>query len=271
MIYLMHRDQPLALHEIQSLADIKIMANDLSTGALSGRRIIVTRSAQRAGALSKMFREAGAEVIEIAVTDTVDPADNGQALREACLVIDQYDWVVVTSPEGAHRFREAMTAGSLEHRSFKIAAVGTATAQAVGGADLIPVVQTGRSLGEIFPSGSGRVLLAVAESAGNDFEIAARAQGWTVDRIVTYQTVPLTTAADQEAEIHGCDAITFASASAARAWVTLFGRLTPAVVVAMGPTTATALSELGIAPVTVASEQSLQGLVGATSTALGSR
>jgi len=111
----------------------------------------------------------------------------------------------------------------------------------------------------------------VAESAGDDFEIVARAQGWTVDRIVTYQTVPLTTATDREAEIHGCDAITFASASAARAWVTLFGRLTPAVVVAMGPTTATALSELGIAPVTVASEQSLQGLVGATSTALGSR
>ena len=59
------------------------MANDMPTASLSGRRIIVTRSAQRAGALSKMFREAGAEVIEIAVTDTVDPADNGQALREA--------------------------------------------------------------------------------------------------------------------------------------------------------------------------------------------
>ena len=106
------------------------MANDMPTASLSGRRIIVTRSAQRAGALSKMFREAGAEVIEIAVTDTVDPADNGQALREACQAIDQYDWVVVTSPEGAHRFREAMTAASLEHRSFKIAAEADAKVMA---------------------------------------------------------------------------------------------------------------------------------------------
>ena len=59
-------------------------------------------------------------------------------------------------------------------RQFKVAAVGTATAAAVGGADLIPNVQTGRSLGESFPTGHGRILLAVAESAGTDFEVAAR-------------------------------------------------------------------------------------------------
>ncbi|MEY3796110.1 MAG: putative uroporphyrinogen synthase, partial [Actinomycetota bacterium] len=119
-------------------------------------------------------------------------------------------------------------------RQFKIAAVGTATAEAVGGADLIPNVQTGRSLGESFPTGQGRILLAVAESAGTDFEVAARGKGWTVDRVTTYRTVSITPTHDRSGDISQADAITFASASSARAWHDVFGVTMPKVVVAIG-------------------------------------
>ena len=45
----------------------------------------------------------------------------------------------------------------------------------------------------------------------------------------------------------------------------------PKVVVAMGPMTASALNELGISHVVVATEQSLKGVVNATVEALASR
>jgi uroporphyrinogen-III synthase len=177
----------------------------------------------------------------------------------------------VTSPEGAHRFREAISSIASVRQHFKVAAVGTATAAAIGRAELVPNVQTGRSLGESFPSGSGRILLAVAESAGTDFEEAARHKGWTVHRVTTYRTIPITPDQDRKTEIVFADAITFASASSVRAWHDVFGTTMPKVVVAMGPMTATALTEIGISDVVVATEQSLSGLVEATARALASR
>ena len=177
----------------------------------------------------------------------------------------------MTSPEGAHRFREAISSITSVRQHFKVGAVGTATAAALGRAYLVPNVQTGRSLGESFPSGSGRILLAVAESAGTDFEEAARHKGWTVHRVTTYRTIPITPDRDRKTEIVVADAITFASASSVRAWHDVFGTTMPKVVVAMGPMTATALTEIGISDVVVATEQSLTGLVEATSRALASR
>ena len=245
------------------------MTSDSPT--LAGRTIIVTRAAERAGGLTSLLIDAGARVLEIPVTTTVDAQDAGIALQEAIDNIERYEWVVVTSPEGAHRFREAASRLDSSKQHFKIAAVGTATSEAVGGADLVPHVQTGRSLGEIFPSGSGRVLLAVAESAGTDFEVAASNKGWTIDRVTSYRTVSITPTDVRSGEISQADAITFASASSVRAWHDVFGVIMPKVVVAMGPMTASALSELGIPDVVVATEQSLQGVVNATVEALASR
>ena len=238
---------------------------------LAGRTIIVTRATERAGGLTTLLHDQGAQVLEIPVTTTVDAVDGGRDLRTAINNIESYDWVVVTSPEGAHRFREAISSITSVRQHFKVGAVGTATAAALGRADFVPNVQTGRSLGESFPSGSGRILLAVAESAGTDFEEAARHKGWTVHRVTTYRTIPITPDRDRKTEIVVADAITFASASSVRAWHDVFGTTMPKVVVAMGPMTATALTEIGISDVVVATEQSLTGLVEATSRALASR
>ena len=238
---------------------------------LAGRTIIVTRAAERAGGLTALLRDYGAQVVEIPVTTTVDALDGGHKLQSVVSKLDQYDWVVVTSPEGAHRFREAIAAVDSSRHHFKVAAVGTATAAAVGHADLVPNVQTGRSLGESFPTGNGQVLLAVAESAGTDFEEAARNKGWTVHRVTTYRTIPITPDTDRQTEIRLADAITFASASSVRAWHDVFGTSMPATVVAMGPMTAAALVDIGISDVVVADEQSLSGLVAATAQALASR
>lgn len=240
----------------------------------SARRVIVTRAAEKSGPLIDRLRQFGLDVVEIPLTRTVDAADGGAALRNAVAQLSTYDWVVVTSPEGGRRVRDALNTSSDESTSRpRFAAVGRATADALGGADLVPTVQTGAALGEAFPNGPGRVLLAVARDAGTDFERAAAAKGWTVDRIATYVTEPVPFTAEEitrmRAVIDDSDAVVMAAPSAVQSWVASLGPTMPTVVVAMGPSTAEALARAGFPRFTVATEQSLDGLVRAVVQALG--
>lgn len=229
---------------------------------LTGRRIIVTRSADRAGALCDLLSAQGADVVEIPTVETAAAPDGGMALHSALASLGDYEWLVVTSPEGARRVRRALP--DVDRQTVKIAAVGRATADVIGRVDLVPDVQTGAALGESFPNGTGRVLFAAALDAGTDFEAAARAKGWTVDRVTAYATQPVEIDTERaRASVSTADAVIFASGSAARSWVRSLGNTMPAHVIAMGPSTARVLDELGIAPVVVAGEQSLDGLVAA--------
>ena len=229
---------------------------------LAGRRIIVTRAADRGTELTDLLRNEGADVEEMPMTESVDPRDGGEALRTVLAKLDEYDWLVVTSPEGARRVRRIVP--DIDRRSIGIAAVGRATADEIGRADLVPSVQTGLALGEEFPKGTGRVLFPAARDAGTEFESAARAKGWTVERITAYATEPIAIEVGRMRDaIARSDAVLFASGSSARSWVHSAGCEVPRVVVAMGPSTARVLDELGVAPVVVAADQSLQGLVDA--------
>lgn len=243
-------------------------------GALNGRTIIVTRAADRGSALADRLREFGADVMEIPLTRTEDPIDGGAALDDALARLADYDWVVVTSPEGARRFaaassRHGLDLQALRAHGLRLAAVGEATAEAIGGADLVPDTQTGSDLGDEFPSGSGRVLLAVAEGAGTDFEVRVRAKGWSVDRITTYRTVPVEMAPAVYGDIAHADGVAFASSSAVESWVAVFGTLCPPTVVAIGPSTAETARRLGLAGVHTADDHSIAGLADAVARVLG--
>ena len=248
----------------------------MTTKALTGQRVIVTRAADRSGSLSDMLRAVGAEVVEIPVTVTVDAADGGEALAVALAAVDRYDWIVVTSPEGARRVRTAL-GDRLQgpHRPL-FATVGQATAEALREeqpglrVDLISTVQTGAGLGAEFPSGSGRILLAVARDAGTDFEKAARAKGWTVDRVTAYATepVPQTLDPDRQREIMSCAAVTFTAASAVKSWVAAFGLVVPPIIVAIGPQTGAAVRSAGLGDYVIATDHSLEGVVTAVVKAL---
>lgn len=241
-------------------------------GRLDGRRIVVTRSADRSAELIGILQTEGADVVELPLIETVDASDGGRALREAMAHLDEYDWLVVTSPEGARRVLAA-SGNTTEDGHLpvpvKIAAVGRATAATFGRVDLVPDVHTGAALGAAFPPGPGRVLFAAARDAGPDFESAVRAKGWNVHRITAYETRSVAVDARWSREVVTADAVIFASGSAVRSWVQSLGGSVPRLVVAMGPTTARVLAESGIAPVTVAGEQTVTGLVEAVIDALG--
>jgi uroporphyrinogen-III synthase len=241
---------------------------------LGGRTVIVTRAADRGSALTDHLRELGADVMELPLTRTEAPSDGGSALKALVARLPEYDWIVVTSPEGARRFAEAVAATGIDLQSLRahglrLAAVGEATGDALGGADLVPNTQTGESLGDEFPEGPGRVGLAVAEGAGRDFEDRARDKGWVVDRVTSYRTVPIEIAPAVYGDVAHADAVAFASSSAVESWVAVFGTLCPRAVVAIGPSTADTARRLGLAGVHIADDHSIAGLARAVARVLG--
>src|SRR5439155_1240299 len=100
---------------------------------LSGKRIVVTRTRNQAGALTSQLRALGADVFELPTIRIEPPTD----LREfAELVQDahQYDWIVFTSPNGVDAFFQIfykLYDDAREIGAAKIAAIGPATAQRV--------------------------------------------------------------------------------------------------------------------------------------------
>lgn len=233
-------------------------------GPLAGRRIVVTRAAEQAGPLVDRLRALGAEPILVPLIEIVEPADGGAALAAALGQLSSYEWLVVTSPNGANRVRDAFT-GSVAASpgaSPRLAVVGTATSAAFGvEADLVPGTQTAAGLVAEFPAGTGRVLVAQAEGAEPSLSGGLLAKGWTVDVVVAYRTVPRAPSAAVLLEVLAADAVLFASGSAVRAWTRVFGTATPATVFAIGPTTAQVAGDLGLKVDVVAADHSVDGLV----------
>lgn len=151
-----------------------------------------------------------------------------------------YDWLVVTSANGAHELaRRGVTAS-------RIAAIGPATADALraGGlrVDLVPHTHTQEGLREELPA--GRLLLAAAEGARRDVLDA--------DFLPLYRTVELRPAAPE------ADVALLMSGSAARALAATGARMP---VVAIGPQTAAEARTAGFEVAAVAVNHDVDGLV----------
>ncbi len=156
-----------------------------------------------------------------------------------------YDWVVVTSVNGARELRRR-----LRGTPKRVAAIGEATAAAFGGADLVPRISTQEGLLAELPRPAGRVLFAGAEGARRLLadELAA-------DVVVLYRTLELEPAWPQ-----GCELVVLASPSAARAYGRV-GADVPAV--SIGPETTAAARAGGVEVVAEARSHDLEGLVAA--------
>jgi len=234
---------------------------------LAGRRVVVTRATDQAGALSSRLVALGADVLEVPTIAVVDPPDGGRALRDAVAELDAGDWVVVTSSNGAERLARVAGAGGLPD-GVRLAVVGPGTSAACARSgltvDLVPEERfLGEGLVEAFPEGPGRVLVAQAEGARPVVVEGLAAKGWTVDAVVAYRTEPAPVPARLAVEAVGADAITFASASAVTSYLAASGgpAAVPEGVVCIGPVTAAAASEGGLTVTAVAAEHTLDGLV----------
>jgi uroporphyrinogen-III synthase len=172
-----------------------------------------------------------------------------EPLGDDPIAVDAYDWVIVTSAVGARELlRRAV--GTLP----RVAAIGPATAAAVGKADLVPSVSTQEGLLAELPLPAGRVLFAGAEGARSLLveELGA-------DFVALYRTHEL-----RPVVVPDGDLCVLASASAARAFGRLGSKL-PAVCI--GPETSRAARAAGIAVVAEAVTHDTDGLVQAVARA----
>lgn len=235
--------------------------------ALQGRRVVVTRSSAQAGSLAGLLEAAGAVPVVVPLVEQVEVPEGAQAL--AALRPEEFDWLVVTSPNGARAYLAA-------HRSAPagVAAVGATTAAALadGGvtATLVPAQQSAVGLLAQFPTGTGTVLVVQALDAEPAVAQGLAAAGWQVTVVAPYRTVPSRPSAGLQLAALSADAVLFASGSAATAWVQVFGTSTPPIVVAIGPQTAAAANALDLKVSAVATDHSLRGLVDALASVLAS-
>lgn len=214
-------------------------------------------------------------MVELPVIALVDSADEGAALIAAAdrAVDGGYDWIVVTSPNGAYRVVDA-----LRGRPFpgRIAVVGPKTAEPflnIGYAvDLVPAKALAEQLLAEFPAptngvAGSRVLLARAEMARDVLPDGLRAAGWAVDVVVAYRNV----APDVDPEVlvaaSMADLVTFTSESTVHRYHGLFAgpagsSVAPVDAACIGPITAAAARSAGHR-VVEADAHSVAGLVDA--------
>jgi uroporphyrinogen-III synthase len=168
-----------------------------------------------------------------------------EPLGEEPIEVAGYDWVIVTSVNGARELRRRMTG-----TPARVAAIGRATAEAFGGAELVPAVSTQEGLLAELPRPAGRGLFAGAEGARTLLveELGA-------DFVPLYRTRELRPAVAPDGEL-----VVLASASAARA----FGRLGANIpAVSIGPQTTQAARESGVEVVREAETHDVAGLLAA--------
>jgi uroporphyrinogen-III synthase len=238
-------------------------------GALHGRRVVVTRSSAQAGSLAGLLEAEGAVPVVVPLIEQVAVPEEGAAL--AVLAPSAFDWLVVSSPNGANHYVAAHGDAPPQ-----VAAIGATTAAALaeGGvvASLIPGEQSAVGLLAEFPEcvGAGRVLLVQASGAEPVLADGLRAKNWQVTVVAPYRTVPARLSAGVQLAALAADAVLFASGSAVRAWVDVFGTSTPPITVAIGPQTLAAADSLNLKISLVATDHSLKGLIAVLSAYLSS-
>jgi uroporphyrinogen III methyltransferase / synthase len=205
-------------------------------------KVIVTRPAAQAAPLAEALERLGHEAVLCPVL-AIEPLGDG------AIDTTGYDWVVITSANGAGEFARRRT-GALP----RVAAIGPGTADALAahgiGVDLVPSVSTQEGLVAAFPWPPGRMLFAGAEGARTHLAVELGA-----DFVPLYRTVPLRPVAAPEGDL-----VILASASAAKAFADL---RTDVPAVSFGPQTTQAATAAGLRVVAEAENHDFEGLLAA--------
>lgn len=260
------------------------MNPDLETKPLSGRRILVTRAPHQAGKLSLGLRDRGAVPVEVPVLE-IAPPESFDALDQALLRLDGYQWLILTSVNAVEAIAARCKRLSLvleNYPELKVAAVGRATAAAVAALGLRIAVMPARYVAEGLAEAlrdrvnGQRVLLAKARIARDIIPEALRQAGAELTSVDAYQTVlPQGSASLLRSAVEkGLDAATFTSSSSVRHLALVAEAagiafpLPGAVAVSMGAITSATLSELGWKPAAEAAVSDIPGLIDAVIRAL---
>lgn len=238
---------------------------------LAAKTVAVTRPAATAGPLERSLAAAGATVVKVPLIAVEPPSDGGVELRALGKRLDDFDWVVFTSSNGVTAFASVFV--SQVPASLKWAAVGRATASALSAlgvpVSLIPGREDSSGIAAQMPSPvpGQSVLLVQAESPASALDEELADRGWIVQKVAAYRTVAVDPSPSDLAWVAAADIVTLASPSAATNLARLGVRGVP--VVCIGPRTAAASREHGLAVVGIADGPDPQAFTQAVIAAVG--
>jgi len=251
---------------------------------LTGRRVVVTRPRDQSDQLRKQLEQLGARVI-LFPTIKIVPARDASLLEAALEGIRQYDWLLFASRNADEAVALATKADVSEVLSeVRIAVVGMATVRRLTDlgleANFVPAQFNMATLcSELIQRANvdgQRFLYPCGDLADAEGPQPLRDAGAIVDAIEAYRTIP-DESADTEAlrrslAADEIDAIVFASPSAVQAFFNRISshRVSPRIgLVSIGPKTTQALEKATRNRVTEARKSEVEGLVEATSRAIG--
>lgn len=247
----------------------------MSTSALAGKRIVITRPRHKADSFADKLREHGAIPVlmpTIAIQPPGDPVPLDAALRD----LARYDWAIFTSANTVThiwaRF-DALDAHPAPDAWPRVAAIGPATAKALRKRGIEPALVPAEHVAEALfaaladraPLRGARVLLPQGDLARPVLADLLRGAGADVTAVIAYENVP--PEIDPDALAVPLDAITFTSPSTAQNFAAQFDDpftvIGDARIACIGPVTADAVRALGFPVHIVAEPHTVNGLVSA--------
>jgi len=271
---------PPALTIVGDVVKLRGKLNWYENLPLFGQRIVVTRRTGQAGTFAKRLAELGADVLEVPTIRLTLPTER-DAIVDALLELNAYDWLVFTSANGVAAFFELFFKRFHDMRDIggaRIAAVGPATAAKLRElhlqVDLQPEEATAKKLAEAFAKFETienlKMCLLRAEVANRELPEALEELGAIVDDIAIYKTVAETedpAGAGARLLAEGADWVTFTSSSTVEHFHARFGlpklvKQFPGLKIAsIGPETSKTIRALKLEPAFEAKEHTTDGLI----------
>jgi uroporphyrinogen III methyltransferase/synthase len=273
---------PPVLTIIGDVVKLRGKLNWFEKRPLFGRRIVVTRRSEQAGGFAQRLTELGADVLEVPTFKITRPTET-DAIVDALLGLNAYDWLVFTSVNGVTAFFDIFFRRFQDMRDIggvRIAAVGPATAAKLRElhlqVDLTPDEFTAKKIAAAFEKFETienlKMCLLRAEVANPDLPKALEELGAIVDDIAIYRTVAETedpAGAGAMLVESGADWVTFTSGSTVEHFHARFDlpkllkKFPQMKLASIGPETSKAIRVLGLEPALEAKEHTTDGLLAA--------
>jgi uroporphyrinogen III methyltransferase/synthase len=269
---------PPAITVVGEVVSLREHLNWFERLPLFGKRIVITRSRERASVLREALAELGAQVVEIPTIEIRPPA-SWEPLDQAIQRLEEFHYLLVTSANGVRSFLARLTACGRDVRDLKgltIGAIGPATAAEFAKTgirvDFVPKDYRAEGLLEALRSHDlkGKSFLIPRAKVARDILPQELGKlGAQVEVVEAYETVAPTFRRGELKRLMTPlpDVITFTSSSTASNFARLFrdrelGKVLRGVAVAsIGPITSDTVRKLGL-PVSIeARESTIPGLV----------
>ena len=242
---------------------------------LIGQRILITRSAEDCGTWATRLEKIGAIPI-IFPCITCEEIETTRVINNLTKGLKTADWIVFTSRRGVSSFAKNLEkiGKNILLNQTKIAVIGPATKDSAisyfGHADLIAKDGTAESLGKTLVSvlsknsqkSAPKILILLAENAGDILEKILTEAGCKCTRINVYRTVPANTCTKKKPlSKFSADKILLASPSAVAGFINQMDLDTLAEIFTIGPSTTRAAQAADLTVTAEASHPSLDGLM----------